>query len=170
MTATFTLAVALVAIPMGLASSRWGGRTLFLAAALFLAGSLILAVAGSYEWLLAGRFVQGLGAGAGIPVGTALITSYVAPAWRHRAFGLFGAGTGLGTVFTLLPCPHLPRPGDTNWPSRQRRSSASRLRSRQPRSARFAQGRSGSTHPTSVCSAERLREPFAAERSSWSWP
>ena len=109
--ATFTLAVALAAIPMGLASSRWGGRTLFLAAALFLAGSLILAAAGSFGWLLAGRFVQGLGAGAGIPVGTALITSRVAPAWRRRAFGLFGAGTGLGTVVTLLVMPGLAEAG-----------------------------------------------------------
>lgn len=107
----FTLAVALAAIPMGLASSRWGGRTLFAAAALFLAGSLILAAAGSYEWLLAGRFVQGLGAGASIPVGTALITAYVAPVWRRRAFGLFGAGTGIGTVLTMLVMPGLAQAG-----------------------------------------------------------
>lgn len=107
----FTLAVALVAIPMGMASSRWGGRTLLAAAAVFVAGSLILVLAGSYWLLLAGRFVQGLGAGASIPVGTALITASVAPAWRHRAFGLFGAGTGIGTVFTLLVMPGLAEAG-----------------------------------------------------------
>lgn len=111
LTAAFTLAVSLAAIPMGLASSRWGGRTLFLAAGLFIAGSLILVAADSYAWLLAGRFVQGLGVGASIPVGTALITTYVAPAWRHRAFGLFGAGTGVGTVFTLLVMPGLAQAG-----------------------------------------------------------
>jgi len=111
LTSAFALAVALVAIPMGLASSRWGGATLFAAAGLFVAGSLVLAAAGSYEGLLIGRFIQGLGAGAGIPVGTALITRFVAPGWRHRAFGLFGAGTGVGTVLTLLIMPSVAAAG-----------------------------------------------------------
>lgn len=111
LTSAFALAVALVAIPMGLASARWGGATLFAAAALFAAGSLVLAAAGSYEGLLIGRFIQGLGAGAGIPVGTALITRFVAPAWRHRAFGLFGAGTGVGTVLALLVMPSVAAAG-----------------------------------------------------------
>ena len=111
LTSAFALAVALVAIPMGLASARWGGPTLFAAAALLVSGSLVLAAAGSYEWLLIGRFIQGLGAGSGIPVGTALITRFVTPAWRHRAFGLFGAGTGVGTVLTLLILPSVATAG-----------------------------------------------------------
>lgn len=111
LTSGFALAVGLGAIPQGLASSRWGGPTLFGAAGLFLAGSLMLAVADSYGWLLAARFVQGLGAGAGIPVGTALIIRFVTPARRHRAFGLLGAGTGVGTVATLLVLPGVAQAG-----------------------------------------------------------
>ena len=111
LTSAFALAVALVAIPMGLASSRWGGPTLFAAAGFFMVGSLLLVLADTYQWMLAARFVQGIGAGAGIPVGTALISRFVAPAWRHRAFGMFGAGTGVGTVLTLLILPSAAKYG-----------------------------------------------------------
>jgi predicted MFS family arabinose efflux permease len=111
LTSAFAVAVAVTAIPMGLATARWGGRTLLIAAALFLAGSLVFAVADSYAWFMVGRFIQGLGAGAGMPVGTALITHLVAPKSRHRAFGLFGAGTGLGTVGTLLIIPSIAAAG-----------------------------------------------------------
>jgi predicted MFS family arabinose efflux permease len=105
LTSAFALAVAITAIPMGLGTARWGGRVLFAAAALFLLGSLVFAAADSYGWFLVGRFIQGLGAGAGMPVGTALVTRFVAPAARHRAFGLFGAGTGVGTTVSLLILP-----------------------------------------------------------------
>ena len=111
LTSAFALAVAAASIPMGLATARWGGRTLVVAAALFLAGSLVFAAADSYAWFLVGRFIQGLGAGAGMPVGTALITHLVTPRSRHRAFGLFGAGTGLGTVGTLLVMPSIASVG-----------------------------------------------------------
>jgi predicted MFS family arabinose efflux permease len=111
LTSAFALAVALTSIPMGLATARWGGRTLLIAAALFLAGSLVFAAADSYPWFLVGRFIQGMGAGAGMPVGTALITHLVAPKSRHRAFGLFGAGTGVGTVATLLVMPSIAAAG-----------------------------------------------------------
>jgi predicted MFS family arabinose efflux permease len=111
LTSAFALAVAVTAIPLGLATARWGGRTLFFAAALFLAGSLVFAAADSYPWFLVGRFIQGLGAGAGMPVGTALITRLVLPSFRHRAFGLFGAGTGLGAVVTLLVTPSVAAAG-----------------------------------------------------------
>ncbi len=47
LTSAFALAVALTSIPMGLATARWGGRTLLIAAALFLAGSLVFAAADS---------------------------------------------------------------------------------------------------------------------------
>ena len=59
LTSAFALAVAAASIPMGLATARWGGRTLVVAAALFLAGSLVFAAADSYAWFLVGRFIQG---------------------------------------------------------------------------------------------------------------
>lgn len=115
LTSAFALAVGITAIPMGLGTARWGGQVLFAAAALFLLGSLVFAAADSYVWFLVGRFVQGLGAGAGVPVGTALVTRFVAPRARHRAFGLFGAGTGLGTTVSLLILPSIVVAGGYRW-------------------------------------------------------
>ena len=40
------------------------------------------------------RFLQGLGAGAGVPVGTTLIAQAITPSGRSRALGFFGAGDG----------------------------------------------------------------------------
>lgn len=115
LTSAFALAVGLSSIPMGLGTARWGGQVLFAAAALFLLGSLVFAAADSYVWFVAGRFIQGLGAGAGVPVGTALVTRFVAPRARHRAFGLFGAGTGLGTTVSLLILPTIVVAGGYRW-------------------------------------------------------
>jgi predicted MFS family arabinose efflux permease len=115
LTSAFALAVGIASIPMGLGTAKWGGQVLFAAAALFLLGSLVFAAADSYPWFLVGRFIQGLGAGAGVPVGTALVTRFVAPGGRHRAFGLFGAGTGLGTTVSLLILPSIVVAGGYRW-------------------------------------------------------
>jgi predicted MFS family arabinose efflux permease len=53
LTSAFALAVALTSIPMGLATARWGGRTLLIAAALFLAGSLVFIAAAVFGVSLA---------------------------------------------------------------------------------------------------------------------
>ena len=111
LTSAFALAVSVTAIPMGLAAGRWGGRTLLVAAALFVAGSLMFAAASSYPWFVAARFLQGLGAGAGLPVGIALLSNLVAPSRRHRAFGIFGLATGIGTVVPLLVMPSIVATG-----------------------------------------------------------
>ena len=66
--------------------------------------------------MLVGRFIQGIGAGAGMPVGTALIHGSSRRGWRHRAFGMFGAGTGLGTVLTLLVLPSAAKYGGYSAP------------------------------------------------------
>ena len=159
LTSAFALAVALTSIPMGLATARWGGRTLVAAAALFLAGSLVLAVAGSYEWLLAGRFIQGMGAGAGMPVGTALIMRLISPAWRHRAFGLFGAGTGVGTVATLLILPDHRRLRRLRRGVHRRRGVRRRSRRRRALAAR-AQVAAG----VQGCAGRRRAAPLARAR------
>ena len=163
LTSAFALAVALASIPMGLSTARWGGRTLVAAAALFLAGSLVLAVAGSYEWLLAGRFIQGLGAGAGMPVGTALITRLVSPAWRHRAFGLFGAGTGVGTFMTLLILPTVAGSAATVRCASPSRCSASASALPRSRCVRSGRGRCTGMLPLQGrCSARLRARPGAA--------
>jgi predicted MFS family arabinose efflux permease len=105
----FALAVGLAAIPTGLITARWGGRVVFLAAGLYVAGCIVFALGGSYGWFIVGRCIQGLGAGATLPAGTALITRYVAADARPFAFGLFGAGMGVGTTAGLLLMPSIAK-------------------------------------------------------------
>ncbi len=105
LTSIFMLAFAVSAIPMGLAAARWGGRTLVVSTLVFAAGSLIFAFSGSYGWFLAGRFIQGIGGSAIIPVSNHLMAHTIAPRRQARALGIFGTGQGLGVVAALLIMP-----------------------------------------------------------------
>ncbi len=105
LTSIFMLAFAVSAIPMGLAAMRWGGRTLIASTLVFAAGSLIFAFSGSYEWFLVGRFIQGVGGSAIIPVSNHLMAHTIAPRRQARALGIFGTGQGLGVVAALLIMP-----------------------------------------------------------------
>jgi predicted MFS family arabinose efflux permease len=111
LTSAYSLAVSLVAIPAGLAAQRWGGRIMLLAVAVFAIGSLLFAVASSFEYFMVARFLQGVGAGAGVPVGTTLIAHAITPSRRSRALGFFGAGMGAGMIGSLLILPSIQRSG-----------------------------------------------------------
>jgi predicted MFS family arabinose efflux permease len=111
LTSAFALAVSLAAVPMGVAAGRRGGRTVAVATVCFAAGSIMFAAGSSFGWFLAGRFLQGIGAGAAIPVGTTLIAHVVVPGRRPRAFGVFGAGMGVGIIGSLLILPTIQRSG-----------------------------------------------------------
>ena len=83
-------------------SDRRGRRIVFSASVgLFALGSLIVAVAPSFDVLLAGRAVQAFGAGGIFPVASALIADTVPPERRGRVLGLMGAVFGL--AFLLGP-------------------------------------------------------------------
>jgi len=78
---------------------RHGRRVVFLGSvACFAAGSLFIALSDSFAMVLAGRAVQGLGAGGILPTASALIGDAVAPRERGRALGLIGATYGLAFV------------------------------------------------------------------------
>ncbi|MBL8200326.1 MAG: MFS transporter [Chromatiales bacterium] len=77
-------------------SDRYGRRSIYvLNLALFGLGSLILAVAPSFEVLLVGRAVQGLGAGGIFPVASAVIGDTFPPEKRGPTLGLLGAVFGI---------------------------------------------------------------------------
>ena len=77
-------------------SDRRGRRALFAGSlALFAAGSLCVAVAPSFRMLLAGRAIQGFGAGGIFPVASAVIAETVPVERRGRMLGLIGAVFGL---------------------------------------------------------------------------
>ncbi len=88
---------ATLAIPLyGKLSDAHGRRPLFAAAiVLFSAGSVTAALAPSMDVLVAGRAVQGLGAGGLLPLGMAVIGDIIAP----RARGKWQAVNG--TVFAM---------------------------------------------------------------------
>jgi MFS family permease len=92
-------------------SDRYGRRALYLTSVgLFAAGSLLVAAAPSFGWLLAGRAIQGLGAGGVFPVASTVIGDTFPPERRGGALGLIGAVFGiaflvgpiLGGVLLLL--------------------------------------------------------------------
>ena len=63
--------------------------------ALFALGSLLVVLSPSFGMLLAGRAIQGLGAGGIFPVASAVIGDIFPPEKRGRALGLIGAVFGL---------------------------------------------------------------------------
>jgi EmrB/QacA subfamily drug resistance transporter len=62
---------------------------------LFAAGSLLVALAPSFNFVLAGRAIQGFGAGGIFPVASAVIGDTYPPKERGRALGMIGAVFGL---------------------------------------------------------------------------
>lgn len=111
LTSAYSLAVSLIAIPAGLAAQRWGGRIMLVAVAVFALGSLLFALGTSFESFMVARFLQGVGAGAGVPVGTTLIAHAITPSQRSRALGFFGAGMGVGMIGSLFILPSIQRAG-----------------------------------------------------------
>jgi EmrB/QacA subfamily drug resistance transporter len=83
-------------------SDSFGRRAIYtLDIVIFAIGSLMVALAPSFAWLLVGRAVQGLGAGGIIPVASAVIGDTFPVEQRGTALGLIGAVFGI--AFLLGP-------------------------------------------------------------------
>ena len=83
----------------GKAADRRGPRPLLLAAiAVFVAGSLVAGAAPSMAWLIAGRAVQGVGAGGILALTNALVAVEVPARERGRFTAWFGAAFGVASV------------------------------------------------------------------------
>ncbi len=81
----------------GRAADRYSVPTLFAGSlALFAIGSIAAGAAQSLEWLIGARIVQGLGAGAIVPLATAGASHLFEGSTRARALGVVGALTFLG--------------------------------------------------------------------------
>lgn len=91
-----------VTVPLyGKLSDIYGRRPFFvLGIALFAAGSVLAGLAPSFEVLIAGRAVQGLGAGGLIPLAIAVIGDIVPPRrrgrWQALTSGVFAVSSVLG--------------------------------------------------------------------------
>src|SRR5690606_28544246 len=102
----YGLTQAFMQIPFGLASDRWGRRPVVLAGlALFVAGSVVCALAGDVFWITVGRAIQGSGAIS------AAVTAWLADATRDevrtRAMAMVGGSIGLAFAASLVLAPVL---------------------------------------------------------------
>jgi len=93
----FMLATA-VAMPLvGWIAGKVGHKLLYLVSlVLFTVGSLVCALAWSYDALIVARVVQAIGGGAIQPVGMAIVADMFAPEERGRALGIWGTGVMVG--------------------------------------------------------------------------
>jgi MFS family permease len=102
----YGLTQAMLQIPLGMASDRWGRKPIILAGLLcFVLGSLLAAWAPSVHWLIAARALQGAGAiSAAI---TAFVADVTRDAVRTKAMALVGASIGLMFALSLVLSPVL---------------------------------------------------------------
>lgn len=80
-----------------------GRRRLFIVGlAIFGSASLLIGLAPSGEWMIAGRAIQGVGAAIVAPTSLALITTYFDGEARKRAVAWYAASAGIGASVGLL--------------------------------------------------------------------
>ncbi len=102
----YGLTQALLQIPLGMASDRYGRkRIIILGLLVFAAGSFMAALADSLTWLMVGRALQG--AGAVSAAVTALLADQTRDEVRTKAMALVGASIGLMFALSLLLAPLL---------------------------------------------------------------
>ncbi|MYN12704.1 MFS transporter [Pusillimonas sp. TS35] len=102
----YGLTQAVMQIPLGMASDRYGRRPVIIfGMLLFIIGGVICALAENINWVLAGRIIQGLGAVS------AAITAWVAdatrPEVRTRAMAMVGGSIGISFAVSLVLSPML---------------------------------------------------------------
>lgn len=95
----------------GILAARWGGRLLVVCCGCFFLGSLIFGLSANMGSFLVGRALQGLGGGMVVATCSPTIAQAIPPKWRNRAWGILGAGWGLGSAIALLVLPSVANAG-----------------------------------------------------------
>lgn len=102
----YGLTQALLQIPLGMLSDRYGRKPVILAGlGLFLAGSILAALADQVIWLILGRALQGAGAIAAVVL--ALLADYTRETERTKAMAVVGAVIGASFVLAVILGPVL---------------------------------------------------------------
>ncbi len=115
-----TIVFSLLSLPstalMARLGDRFGRRAVYLFdVAVFALGSFVVAEAGSFGVLLAGRALQGLGAGGITPTASAVVGDVYPPAQRGRVLGLVGATFGMAFLFGPVLASALLVVGSWSW-------------------------------------------------------
>ncbi len=111
LTSVFLFCYGGIGIPAGVAAARWGGRVLAASAACFIVGSLVFGFSASLAGFLVGRGLQGLGGGMVVPACSPVLAYTVSARRLNRAWGIFGAGWGVGVMVALLIMPSVAEAG-----------------------------------------------------------
>lgn len=102
----YALTQVILQIPFGLLSDRIGRKKTILAGLIiFIAGSILCAVAESIETLIAGRFLQGAGAIGGVV--SAMIADLVREERRTKAMAMMGMTISLSFTLAMILGPTL---------------------------------------------------------------
>ncbi|WFE69167.1 MFS transporter [Thiomicrospira sp. R3] len=102
----YGLTQALLQIPYGMLSDRFGRKPLMLIGLfVFLIGSIVCALADSIEVMILGRAIQGAGAVAAVL--TASVSDLVRESYRLRAMSIVGITIGLSFTLSLVAGPLL---------------------------------------------------------------
>lgn len=102
----YGLTQAVLQIPYGMLSDRFGRKPLIIVGMLvFMAGSIVCALADSIEMMILGRAIQGMGAVAAVLMAT--VADLVSEQFRLRAMSIVGITIGLSFTASLVAGPVL---------------------------------------------------------------
>jgi MFS family permease len=111
LTTVFMAFYGISGISSGIGAARWGGRLLGVCCGCFFLGSLIFALSSNMGGFVVGRAIQGLGGGMVVATCSPVLAHALPPRWLGRAWGILGAGWGIGEVIALLVLPSIQNAG-----------------------------------------------------------
>ncbi|MGP4005519.1 MFS transporter [Streptomyces sp. 4N124] len=93
----YVVVFAALMLPAGLLGDRFGRRLMLITGlGIFLAGSVIGALAGDVTWVIVARAVMGVGAALVTPLALSVLPALFAPEERTKAVGIMSAASALG--------------------------------------------------------------------------